>query len=1317
MRPFRFLALILPMACATATRPPPAAPPTASPAPAARTGGRADPVVIELSEITVTVDAKGDAVEDEHDVYRVLVNDPPASWSSVYAAWRPWDDDPPTLDAVVVGPDGTTTHLDKKTVVDQPEPREDGILSDGKMRVAPLPGLTPGAVVDRHVRTVHRAQLVAGWSTGFGLAGDIPVKRKRIVLDVPRDAPLSIALLHSDLKPRREEKDDRLVLTFDSAPAPPSPDVPFLSPREAWTWPVLRVSTVASWQAAARAWTARAEQQIDVDKVAPLARSITKAATTRDDKVKAVLAWLRRNIRYTGLELGESAWVPSTSAQVLERKFGDCKDLALLTVAMLRSVGVDADVALVRSSGLDVSPEIPGLSPFDHAIVHLPAAPDLWLDPTNPFIAYGEMTGALLGRRALLARDDTTGLTVIQSRGTSRLDALVTTTLSEHQPARFERVRDTDGWLFSYPRELAMKNIDEYRKNLEKWAHDAHNSKQSPVIALGDPFASAPLHETLTVPDSSFGVADGPSAEALLVVDQLFNPVDDVTQLDEDGDLAKREAPLFLPMTADAKVVNRVVPPPGYRLETLPDDIAQGEGPVAIGLHWAHDGDAVLATLTLKEASGTLTADEARDLVALVSRIESMRVGFKSTVFAALEHGRYVTAVREAKGLTGAGDAPPAARALVAYALASAGLAELARPEAEAALRAAPDDVLVRNRVAYAFSVDEHGVELGKTFARKRVLEICKGTLDKHPDDEWSQRLYVLAAARNEHGVYLGPGVDFDDLAKRAQSYRDKTESTQLDDVLIDSLLRLHAWKELATLAAKLQQTPRRDAVWLAADVSVDGADKAIAHALHDKRYNDTTAGNAVQMLLMSRAYASAEKLVSVAAERNGRGAAVRPFVELMQKLKPCTLVKGDRSEPILRLMRGVVDGDDKEIASAFDVVDEQHAHDIATGARNAFTSQTHGQAIAGDTVCDVMQTATTLKSEPLPPYGEVVSVEPNLPGMFPPMTALVVHHKDGWRIVSSAEERLAVDALDALDHGDAARAATLLRVLRRVSNNDSAVVAAAEHGEWTTTVPWWAASIAVQHAPTRGRALAWMAAHVGDIATGQQASFAASALYTVMVDDGKPPLALGSKLAASASADVHRIGARLEIQALRRLGRFAEAKARVAEELKRTPDDTVLQSMEINVAADLGDLARARSLAVSRAALADEARAGDMLNNAAWYSIYDGPDDAAVQQAERSVQIKANAARLNTLAVVDAELGRFDEAASALHRQLAAEPDNNNRPPHASTLFVFGRLAEALGYTDAAKADYRKIVKRKDGSADDVWRLAQRHLRSLAHP
>ncbi len=132
----------------------------------------------------------------------------------------------------------------------------------------------------------------------------------------------------------------------------------------------------------------------------------------RDAIVGRLVARLGADVETTpASEFGEASIVPRPPAEVFERRYGDCKDKALLLTALLRSAGIAAEVALLDSGfGPDVDPDVPGFGSFDHAIVYLPGPRPLWIDATDRFSAVGELLPGDQGRLALVAARGTKAL-------------------------------------------------------------------------------------------------------------------------------------------------------------------------------------------------------------------------------------------------------------------------------------------------------------------------------------------------------------------------------------------------------------------------------------------------------------------------------------------------------------------------------------------------------------------------------------------------------------------------------------------------------------------------------------------------------------------------------------------------------------------------------------------------------------------------------------------------------------------------------------------------------------------------------------------
>ncbi len=103
------------------------------------------------------------------------------------------------------------------------------------------------------------------------------------------------------------------------------------------------------------------------------------------ERLMAALRFVQGEIRYLGVEIGAGSHAPTSPNVVMERRFGDCKDKTLLTVALLQSLGIDAQPALVNSNfrqGIKTLPPTPGA--FNHVIVRARLdGRTYWLDPTR----------------------------------------------------------------------------------------------------------------------------------------------------------------------------------------------------------------------------------------------------------------------------------------------------------------------------------------------------------------------------------------------------------------------------------------------------------------------------------------------------------------------------------------------------------------------------------------------------------------------------------------------------------------------------------------------------------------------------------------------------------------------------------------------------------------------------------------------------------------------------------------------------------------------------------------------------------------------
>ncbi|MES2323748.1 MAG: DUF3857 and transglutaminase domain-containing protein [Pseudomonadota bacterium] len=182
----------------------------------------------------------------------------------------------------------------------------------------------------------------------------------------------------------------------------------------------LAVSTFPDYAAFARAYHARARARAAISPaIARLAAELTAGLDTPRAKVLALSDWVRRQIRYVGVYVGPGGVVPHAASLVLENRYGDCKDHAILLEALLRAAGIDSSAALVNSGNAYRLPATPTLGIFNHVITYVPSL-DLYLDSTAESIAAGYLPSSVMGKPVLLAASGTVARTPSSQRERNR---------------------------------------------------------------------------------------------------------------------------------------------------------------------------------------------------------------------------------------------------------------------------------------------------------------------------------------------------------------------------------------------------------------------------------------------------------------------------------------------------------------------------------------------------------------------------------------------------------------------------------------------------------------------------------------------------------------------------------------------------------------------------------------------------------------------------------------------------------------------------------------------------------------------------------
>lgn len=135
-----------------------------------------------------------------------------------------------------------------------------------------------------------------------------------------------------------------------------------------------------------------------------LLQEITRGCQQPMEQIRQTYAWVQQNIRYVAFEAGISGFRPDTPAEVLRKRYGDCKGMSLLLCTLLRAQGFDARLTDIGTDDIPFRiTEHPILAATNHMICTLfHDGKTYYLDATHNHIPLEFIPEGIQGREALV---------------------------------------------------------------------------------------------------------------------------------------------------------------------------------------------------------------------------------------------------------------------------------------------------------------------------------------------------------------------------------------------------------------------------------------------------------------------------------------------------------------------------------------------------------------------------------------------------------------------------------------------------------------------------------------------------------------------------------------------------------------------------------------------------------------------------------------------------------------------------------------------------------------------------------------------------
>jgi transglutaminase-like putative cysteine protease/Flp pilus assembly protein TadD len=1320
-------------------------------------------ITILVHDDSFTFDQAGRLTHVGHVVYKVLTQKGAEGWDDLWVEWEPWHEARPVIKARVIAPDFSVHALDPNALIESPAREGDyKIYSDGKRVRAPFPAIAPGVVVEEEFVETETEPFFTSGRVGEITFGQerVPVAHASVAFDAPASLPLQFGnLLLPDLKPVRTEANGRVAFTFELGLMEGfEPRDPYLPPDVA-RFPELRYSTGASWQAVAAAYAKIVDDHAATAAVQPVVDKLIAGKTSAAEKEAAILDYLDREVRYTGIEFGEAALVPHDPAETLGHKYGDCKDKATLLVTMLRAAGIPAYVALLNAGArMDVPAELPGMGEFDHAIVYLPGNPKqkepaVWIDATDRYARLGQLPRDDQGRLALIARADTTAL-VTTPEASSKENVLQETReidLAENGPASVSEITRPMGVFESHYRSYYADNPDkDTRDGLNKYVKAQYAAEKLSKVDRTDPAdLSRQFELTLVGEKARRGYTGLDGAQAAIILDWLFQRLPDELKRRDDADDKKKKDDKDKPKkprTADwwlneASIVEwnyRIVPPAGFVPKELPKDVTIQVGPAVLTEKFSTEkGGVVTARLTYDSVKRRYTIAEATELRNKVAELiagPAILVNFESQGAALLHDGKVGEALAAYRSLIALHPDAAVHHLQMANVLLQAGLGEAARTEARLAVKLDPSSPLAERVLAYILKFDLVGRNLRAGSDLNGAAEAYRAAIKLDPDDHETQgNLAILLEYDPVGRRYSEQSKMKDAIAEYQKLGQDKLAELDIANNLAFALF--YGGEPEEAIKAGLSLNPQPTALLAASEAVLHGSKAGLAEA--NKRASDDSAfkesaRTAGDMLMRIRLYGAAADFLQAgaagdnAAETMGRANMLRGAKrhEDMQFAN----TPGDQvKRSFLLTMDPEVTEAKLEAVSSRNAVAvfknedaEEKKKDLEQGKQ--MNSQLAREDSSLDVTIDIMLQVLDPKEDGNDAIGYREKVQ------FPngANTTFFVVKEDGQYKMLDTDDKpnsIALEMLDRIKAGDLKGAKALLDWLREdqhLEGGDDPLGGATFPRFWTKgqgadarKMKLAAAAILVGTKPTVAQGVAILEEALKDASSDREKTNIQLALMDgyALQDNFTGLLEVSSALLKqvpeSRSAFINNV------QALMGLGRHDEAIALADERLKLLDGDTDALQMKMEIEANRGNFAAARGWAQKMIAQGKE-DAG-LLNNIAWYALFTGKvEDADIAMAIKSTQMaKDNPSILHTLACLYAEVGKTTEAHDLLLRGM---DDLNLDEPNDAYWYAFGRIAEQYGERAIAIADYRKLEKPKEplAIATSTYRLAQMRLKAM---
>ncbi len=350
--------------------------------------------------------------------------------------------------ARTIRPDGTMLYAGDNNIRDVSKYLDFPMYSNVRVKIVSMPEVAKGSIIEYKAK-IYRSKLVndKDFSLIYPIAENYPVLNTKLNITVPSDREVNYKLVNEkyafkgmDYMPKEITENNKKTLYWEFS------NVPQLLPEAemvpvSYVNPALLISTFSSWEDIYRWWRSLYVDKLAIDdNIKKKVDELVADEQNPYEQIRKIYEFCAKDIRYVALEYGRGGHEPHSAAEVFLNRYGDCKDQAILLVAMLRSLNYDASPVLIPTDDVyNLERDFPALY-FNHAIAVVKINKELiFMDPTASTVSFRDIPTSDQDRNVLIFFEETPGLETIPIISKNILNVNMDIRINKNEKANFKR--------------------------------------------------------------------------------------------------------------------------------------------------------------------------------------------------------------------------------------------------------------------------------------------------------------------------------------------------------------------------------------------------------------------------------------------------------------------------------------------------------------------------------------------------------------------------------------------------------------------------------------------------------------------------------------------------------------------------------------------------------------------------------------------------------------------------------------------------------------------------------------------------------------